>query len=358
MSKIKQGLQGLKKVNEYTATDLKQAKVTEAQVKEFDKVYHAPIPTRARARNLTKELLKEQVATVRALAREYGSTQAWAKGIKTSPTKDALCIMFSDWHVGKHIYDHNGNLRYSTEMACHLGGQVYADKIIEYLHKHHLAKQIDEVNLLLLGDLIDNEIIYSTQVHKIDMPVELQVTHAQKALLTFVDRLEQGLQKLGLKRPIIKIWGIRGNHGRVDKGALEVSSWETLIYENLDMLFSYMKKKNVVVNFSRRDSYIIDVKGQKGLLRHKAPPQAETSGAKAKLGGWNELFGWDWLAHGHFHHWGANCWNSKPVFRNGSFVGPDDLSEEMGVRDFRCQMIFGLNETECPSFMHRIVLGE
>jgi hypothetical protein len=345
----------LKSIEQYTDQDLKAAKISKEVFAEYKQMAEEEVVTKREAVKEKKEFLKEEMARIRALKREYGTTQKWVKTIKTSKDKEALCIMFSDWHVGKVIKDLNGVMTFNTPKALELA-DLYAKRIVQYVADHALHKRIDEVVLMLLGDLIDNEIIYDTQVHKIDMPVMLQKQHACRGIINFVDTLEQGLKALGMKSPRIRIEGLRGNHGRVQKGALEVSSWEVVIYDTLDLYFAALGKKNITVGFSLEDTRLIDVKGTVGLLRHKAPPQAETPSARAKLGGWRDLHNWDWLVHGHFHHWGINSWNSRPVFRNGAFPGQDDLAMEMGVGDLRCQLIFGVNKNECPSFMQRIVL--
>lgn len=356
MKTLDKELKNLKKVTQYTQKDLDKSSVSDAILNEYEAHLAKEEVSRREINKEKKQFLKEEMARIHALKREFGTTKLWAPQVKkTSKDKDALCIMLSDWHVGKVVHDMKGVKIYDTKKALELV-HLYATKVLDYVSSHDLADKFDEVIVLLLGDLIDNEIIYDTQVHGIEMPVAEQKHHAVRGLVDFVATLDQGLTKLTGKPVRIRIEGIRGNHGRVHKGQLEASSWEVVIYDTLDLYFGALGKKHITVDYSWEDSYIVEVKGKRGLLRHKAPPHAESAGAKARLGGWNELWNWDFLVHGHFHHWGINTWNSRPVFRNGSFVGPDDLANELGVRDFRSQLIFGVGKEHTPTFMHRVVL--
>ncbi len=356
MKTLSKELKNLKKLNDFTDKDLIASKVSDSVLEDFEKFKnHEPVSKRETKKE-TIEFLKEEIARAVALKKHYGSTQDWVKTIKTSEDKMALVVLVSDWHVGKNTKDKKGKTTYSSEIATKMLSETYLQKISQYILDHNLIKRIDEVVLCLMGDLVENEIIYETQVHHIDMPVGLQKVAAVKSVVQFVDGLEQFFKAHGVKQIAVKIKGIKGNHGRVQRGQLEASSWDVLIYHELDFLFGYAGRTNITVEFTYDDEFLFTVKGKTGMLRHHAPAATENPGGRNKYGGWYELWNYDFLCHGHYHHWGMNTYNGRMILRNGSFVGSDDLSNNMGVRDRRCQMIFGVTKDEVPAFIHRVVL--
>jgi hypothetical protein len=79
--------------------------------------------------------------------------------------------------------------------------------------------------------------------------------------------------------------------------------------------------------------------------------QCDTANAKAKYGGWLDIHQYDFMCFGHFHHWGINTFNNRPIFRNGSLGGGDDYSEGFGSYDQPCQLIFGVTPDQVCTFI-------
>ena len=57
------------------------------------------------------------------------------------------------------------------------------------------------------------------------------------------------------------------------------------------------------------------------LLALLAVPAGAVSGGIGMHAGWIDMHDVDAICSGHFHHWGVNTYNDRPIFRNGSLSG-------------------------------------
>lgn len=263
--------------------------------------------------------------------------------------KESIVLMLSDLHIGKEVKDHLGNIRYNTEIALERLENL-TKQILDVTGHAKRSTSIDEFVILLIGDIVDNESVYDTQAHHIDSFVAEQVKNATQSLwqlITEVSRIK------GIKK--VRVACVRGNHGRTVIGH-EDSNWDNVVYDNLEYICHISKKevKNVSIHTQYAEYNIIEVKGRKILLRHNSPPHADTAGAKAKVAGWIDQHAVDAICSGHFHHWGVNTYNDRPLFRNGSLPGSDDLAERMAVKNKPAQMLFGVSKKRLPTFMYAI----
>jgi len=347
---------GLKKIGEYTDKDYKESDLPPELLTHYVENLNTEDPSRLSAKREAEELLRQELARLKAFKSVYGTTKDFVKAVKYKNTAESLVICVSDWHVGKVIKNEKGVITYDTNIATKVMAEVFADRIIRLIKRIGSHTLIDEVVILLIGDLIENEIIYETQVHHIDMPAVQQKKQAVRALLKFVAAVEEAFTQLGLKNIRIRIEGVGGNHGRTGFRTSEESSWDIAIMDELDLAFTIMKKPNVTVDYSLTPYKNIEIRGHRGLIRHHAPVQAETPSGKAKFGGWHEMFGYNFMCYGHFHHYGIFSYNGIPIFRNGSICGTDSLAVELAVRDRPSQIMFGVSEKEVPTFMYKVNL--
>ena len=290
---------------------------------------------------LTK--VSEYISTLNEIAKLTPSV----KKIKPiSSSKESLVLLLSDLHIGKRIVDCKGNVIYDTNIAL-----SYIKKLNnQLLHvMEHAGKgtKIDEIVVLILGDIVDNEIIYSSQIHHIDSCVSQQVNSATKAVWEL-------LRSLGTIEGIksVRAVCVRGNHGVPSRDASsEDSNWDNVIYNNLEYI-SQLTDTNISIETNYAEYNIAEVKGHKILLRHNIPLTADTAAARAKLGGWFDLHQCQTIVGGHYHHPAIQTWNDKYVFRNGCLSGADDLSERMAVYSTPAQIVFGVSEKRLPTFMY------
>jgi hypothetical protein len=254
----------------------------------------------------------------------------------------SLCVLLSDFHVGSIVIDELGEEVYNTEVARE---RIMA--IPDSLREH--KGKVDEIVLILAGDMIDGETIYPTQPFEIEDGI-LRQLHI--ATLSIWDMIEQFQNIFG--DVLIKVVTCQGNHGRTTGSSN--SNWDNVLYQQIELLADAKANKNIVVVNSFSKTATVDVKGWKGLIRHDGPVQADTSSAKARLGGWYSIHKFDFICYGHWHHWGTMSWNKRLVVRNGCLAGGNDYAEGFGAYDAPVQVAFTVTPEKLPATVIPIVL--
>jgi hypothetical protein len=338
---------------EFTAEDLKEIMDEDIDIEGIAEEIEAEtdLPeyklTLYGARKETKEIVREEIAKFKALQKMFGSTKP-AKYVKGDDAT-SLCIIFSDWHFGK-IIKQDGEFVYNSQIAYERITQEMIPQIMQCYAKLNKTDVVDEIRIFMLGDHMENDIIYENQRFHIDQPVSAQFNSCLKAIMYLLSQIRVVTANV----PII-IDGITGNHGRASgKKEYGGCSWDTALYMALDTALSYSKIKNIEVRYGYGASKIVDVKGHKGLLRHWAPAQSETPSAKSKFGGWSEIYQYDFLCYGHYHNWGVNTYHGKPIFRNGSLCGTDSYAKDLALSCEWGQLMWGVTKENVMTFLQRI----
>jgi calcineurin-like phosphoesterase family protein len=310
--------------------------------------------TKARARRETKEMIREELAKFSQINKIFNSTLDHYRDVPLTSTGETLCIQLSDWHFGKNTLI-NGEPTFNSEIAFKRVTEVLAPQIVNHVKRLGRSSEIEDVRIFILGDMIENDIMYETQRMHIDKQVSSQFNDALKAIMIMLGAIRGAFADIGKPDIDIKIDGLTGNHGRAHgKQDTGECSWDTCLYMAVETALQYSELKNISIDYSFDAYKIVEVRGQRGLLRHWAPSQAETGSARAKLGGWNEIFDYDFLCYGHYHHWGVNTYHGKPLFRNGSLCGTDDYAINLSVSDDWGQLMWGCSKDDPCTFIHRL----
>lgn len=267
------------------------------------------------------------------------------------PDKEAAVLMVSDLHSGRHHFDDQGVATYDKDISA-FRLALLKEKVIHIVEKNLRKDKIDEFWILLLGDIVDGSGIYPNQELNQDMQaVQPQVSLAAAGIWDIARTVRE---ELGYP---VKIRGIRGNHGRQGKYAPAENNFDFMVYQTLKMLAHYEDREGVNVEYSTTTDYLnVVIKGQRGHMRHEAPPQTETPAARAKFGGWREKHKWDFICYGHLHHPGSGTYMGYDALMNGSIAGDDELSERMGVGSRPSQTLFGVDTQIGISFRYNLYL--
>lgn len=257
---------------------------------------------------------------------------------RASGNKESLVIILSDNHFGRIVKDENGIIIYNMQIAAERVMST-ASLLLKTLSKERIAN-IDEAVVVLLGDHADGEGVFPGQEMLLEDHVAEQTKQCVKAFWHVIKQLRSLF-------PLVRIVTSKGNHGR--GGSSPESNWDNMIFQQLELLVDLESDPGLTIKNKYGDFATIDVKGWKGLMRHKAPVHANSGASIQKFAGWYGIHHWDWFAFGHWHHWGVMTWNSKPIFRNGSIMGGDDYAETLAVHDAPVQLCFCVTETELPS---------
>jgi len=291
-------------------------------------------------RNLVADLMDE-LLEIRNMTPRTGSVSLkTAKG-----KKESLCLLLSDFHVGRIVLGPNQEEQYNIKTALSRIRSI-PERVVDCLGSKDLA-DFDELVIILAGDHVDGEGIFPAQEMSLETHVAEQVIGTSKAIWQMIIDLRQVF-------PLVRIATVRGNHGRSSKFHSAEANWDNMVFQQIELLVDMHEDPNITIK-NRYSSYnIVEVKGWRGLIRHFAPVQADTAAASNKFAGWNGIHNWDFVCYGHFHHWGVMTWNSKPIFRNGSVMGPDDYSENLAVHDEPTQLMFGISSKSLPTFIKPI----
>ena len=263
--------------------------------------------------------------------------------------KESLVVVLSDLHVGK-IVEVDGDEVFNTAIAIdrinQLGRSI--QRVITHAKK---TTGIDEVVVALVGDILDGENIYKSHAFHTDSHIAYQVKNATKALWDLIVELAavEGIEK-------VRVATIRGNHGKAGEFGHEDSNLDNILYDNLEFASILHGDPKITVTTKYSAHHVVEVRGHRLLLRHEAPLTCDTSAARAKLAGWIDIHNADCIISGHYHHVQISTYADRYIFRNGSLVGPDSLSERMAVTSKPEQLIFGVTERRLPSFIYPVTL--
>lgn len=270
------------------------------------------------------------------------------------PTKEAAVLLLSDHHFGKKVLDDKGRVLYDRETARYRIGHLLPSRTIKLLTRYLNPEEIDEVHVLLLGDIVDGHGIYPGQELNQDVHSFVdQVADATSCIWNLIYEIRNA----GQNWPVY-VRGVRGNHGRQHKYAMLENNFDYLVLQNLKMLAHYEDREGVDVDYGSEEYYNHVIKGWNVLLRHEAPEQPETPARKAKFAGWKDIHDFDIMVYGHKHHPANTVYMDNPLFMNGSPVGMDDLAERMATQAKPSQTLFGVSTKHGQTFHYNVYLDE
>ena len=245
--------------------------------------------------------------------------------IPSQGSDTTLCLVLSDLHFGKYTKWFN---------------LIEADKRLLSIPDYLLAKTnelvtIDEILIILAGDLIEGEDIYPTQSNHIECSAIEQTKVCTQSVWKMILKFKELYPDT-----TIRIETVPGNHGRVSKTANEKTNWDNVIYMILDMIAKKHNDDNIIINCNFDTFKTFIVKDKVGMANHHGVKHTGTSNMREKVAGWITGKQFDFMVHGHWHEWHVGNWLGRFVIANGCMCGPDDLAEQMGKEDTARQGYF------------------
>lgn len=234
-----------------------------------------------------------------------------------------LCVLISDVHVGK--FNEHFNLQIAKERILSVPNLILSQEDV---------KNVDEVLIMLAGDIIEGEDIFPTQAHHIECSVISQIEAAVESLWNMILHFRK---KYKCK---IRVETVPGNHGRMSKTAHERTNWDNVVYHVLRILSTTHNDSEIIINANFDTFHTFQVKDKVGLLYHHGVKHTGTPAMREKIAGWSNRKKFDYLAHGHWHEWHVGNWLGKIIVCNGCMCGPDDLAELLAKEDTARQAYF------------------
>jgi len=301
-----------------------------------------------------KDKINLSALIIQSLKDELAETSSYKKDNQTKIDKkgDTLVIQLSDLHAGKIVTDENGKIIYDEN--------VFRNRIdglctqILKLLDNNISKgvPISDVVIISTGDQANGEDIYATQAYEQELAPPKQV-------MLVVDVMSKLINSLLARKLKVAFYGVRGNHGRTGKDTDHISYWYLMLYMILDYWSRFvLKNPNLTIKYAETEHLTFEIRGHRYLARHIAPEQPDTSAGRVKFNEWARRHNVEGIVYGHWHHFGLFDVDGVRVFRGGSTVGGDSLSESMAKHSEPIQLVWGVNETRVSTFFYAVDLNE
>lgn len=228
-----------------------------------------------------------------------------------NPTNVEGVLILSDFHYGLEV--DNVLNEYNTDIAKERL-QTLLNKTIYYCQIHRVQK----LHLGLAGDLICGAIHLQSRVAAEEDLIS-QVINVSELLANFINELKAYI-------PEVKVWGVIGNHSRVNadkKSNMPAENFERLIFKYIEM-----RVPNLMIGTNGLEDWItFKVKDKLVFMTHGD----KDSLSNIKLHAVN-LIGKvpDKIYFGHIHHLNVKDDNGTEIVVNGSIVSTDEYA--MGLR--------------------------
>lgn len=219
---------------------------------------------------------------------------------KSSKVAETAVAVFADWQLGKVTPDYN------SEVAAKRI-ELYTEKLLEITEIQRAHHPVKNLNVWLLGDIVEGEEIFPGQSHLIDSGLYRQVgVNGPEILSNFLSTALDNFEHVHLT-------GIIGNHGSVGGRNRRQYDPETNMDRLLYKIISLIYKNEDRISFNipdgrgERNWYAIDEIGNyRTLLIHgdQLPHPSSVNGYYKRVLGWKdgaipERF--DDVFMGHYH---------------------------------------------------------
>lgn len=228
-----------------------------------------------------------------------------------NPTEVEAVLILSDFHYGLEV--DNVLNEYNTDIAKERL-KTLLDKTVYYCNIHRVQK----LHVGLAGDLICGAIHLQSRVDAEEDLIS-QVINVSELLANFINSLMA-------KVPEVKVWGVIGNHSRVNadkKSNMPAENFERLIFKYIEMrvpgLVVATNGLEDWITFKVKDQLIFMTHGDKDALSNIKMHAVNLLGKVP-----------DRIYFGHIHHMNIKDDNGTEIVVNGSIVSTDEYA--MGLR--------------------------
>lgn len=320
-------------------------------------------------RRLLRQLEKAKASKAELVEAVYQAAKDAATGLVISPVSppardhrkgkpEVAVAMLSDWQLGKKTPS------YSSEV-CEQRVALYAEKVEQLAGIQRADHPVREVRVWLLGDLVEGELIFPGQAHRIDSSLYRQVVvDGPRILSDFLRRMLGAFDR-------VHVTAVIGNHGAIGGPVRRESHPET----NADtMLYRIVEQ---IVRDPRLTWTIADPSGERGwyaidhigaysaLLFHGDQVRGGFAGFPwygfgKKVLGWRQVMEpFTDAACGHWHQPVSFPLNEVIVRVNGSTESDNTYAlENLAAAGRPCQWLFFVDpEKGRVTSEHRVWLG-
>lgn len=268
----------------------------------------------------TKEALRRALRDLERLRREraelveavYQAAKDAASSIQIPPVKppvkdkrkgtgEVATVLLSDWQLGKTTPD------YTSDVARERIS-LLADKVITLSEIQRADHPVRECHLILAGDLVEGELIFPGQAHRIDSSLFRQaMVNGPEILADFIRRMAGSFET-------VKITGVIGNHGRIggrsSRDMHPESNADTIMMEAARLITSGIKNVSWAPTWTPDERHwyaVAEIAGHRVMIVHGDQIRGGFGGfpfygyMKKALGWYTSVERFDYLVTGHWH---------------------------------------------------------
>jgi hypothetical protein len=207
------------------------------------------------------------------------------------PTVDAV-LHATDWQVGKHIRG-----AYSSVIA--------QQRVEEYFRECQRRiiinpEDVEKVHVLYTGDLVEGELVFKGQAHKIDESLFRQVFRVGEMIIN-------GTRLMLATVPFVEEEGCGGNHGDNTRDSHPETNFDNMAMEFARRMLRDEPRltfKEPITPDERHWSYIHNVRGKDwfGFHGNQIKSQPNTKATRDKLVNYHATIGpFQYVLSGHYH---------------------------------------------------------
>lgn len=211
---------------------------------------------KATIRRLNRRIDKLQRNRDELVEAVYNATMDAARGLEIKPVKaptyrrlgkgspEAAIACIGDWQLGKLTPDYNSDV-------CEERVERFGDKVINLTSIQRKDHPVDDLHIFALGDLIEGELIFPGQEHRIDSSLYRQVSDdGTRILLNFTRRMLSAFKSVTLHE-------IDGNHGAIGgpfrRSMHPESNGDRMLYRIVNTVLTETGQQRVHYNFPDPD---------------------------------------------------------------------------------------------------------
>jgi hypothetical protein len=244
--------------------------------------------------------------------------------------EEVAVAVLSDWQLAKTT------ATYDSEI-CEARVEMYAEKVMKLADVQRADHPVNELRVWLLGDLIESELIFPGQAHRIDSSLYRQITvDGPRILTTFLRRMAQHFER-------VRVVGIIGNHGAISGQSRRENSPETngdrMLYRICQQILANEPRISwdIPDGGDRRNWYAVDTVGSYSTLLFHGDQVRGGFGGFPFYGLAKKVWGWksgaipeqfDDVFFGHFHQPTRITLNSVTARCSGSIESHNDWAME------------------------------
>lgn len=269
---------------------------------------------------------------------------------KSDKSEQAVVMVFSDVHFGRVTTSYNSEIALKR-LDRHIDAFLNIAEIESTLYDNV------ELDIFMLGDIVDGETIFPSQPFNIDKSAFEQAKIFAIALVNKLVTLRQYFPK-------INVYCVYGNHGRSGKYNSRITNWDNVMYTIMEVATANVPDINFIYPDGDEKMMVAEIYGYKFLLAHgdmiNMHYQIPYYGITNKSMRWYQTFdGIDYMVLGHFHHHslGTQFINTE-YFINGSYLTDDTFSKEVigSTNKYPSQIAFGVHRKYGVTWRYPIYL--